>query len=383
MTTQNNTGQESAGSKLFSPVKIGSLNLSHRAVMAPLTRMRTTEGNVPYDLMAKYYAQRATEGGYIVSEATVVSPNGHGYLGAPGIYTEDQMNGWKKITRAVHEKDGKIFLQLWHVGRQSHSELQPDGGIPVGASAIPHDNVAFTSKGWIPVTQNRALLVDEIHDIVNDFRKGAEYAKKAGFDGVELHGANGYLIDQFLQNGTNQRTDEYGGSVKNRVRLLLEVVEAMVSVWGGDHVGVRLSPSGTWGGMSDSNPEALFDYAVEQLNQFGLAYLHIVEPRILGSVLKEEGLQPIAAAHFRKIFKGNIIAAGGFDKESAEAIIARGDADAVAFGRYFISNPDLIDRMKRGLPLNDYDRNSFYGGDENGYTDYPFYEEKSVFEQQI
>jgi N-ethylmaleimide reductase len=374
METTSIAVEEAKGYKLFTPVKLGALSLSHRVVMAPLTRMRTTKDNIPNDLMAEYYSQRATSGGYIISEATVVSPNGHGYYGEPGIYTDRHVEGWKKITKAVHEKGGKIFLQLWHNGRQSHVDLQPDGGAPVGPSAVPHDDMVFTPKGWVKASPNRALTIDEIHQLVADFRRGAERAKAAGFDGVELHGANGYLVDQFLQDGTNKRTDEYGGSIGNRVRFLLEIVEGMVAVWGGNRCAVRLGPSGTFGSISDSNPNALFSYAAEQLNRFGLAYLHIIEPRIVGSYLKEEGLQPVASAQMRKIFKGGIIAAGGFEREGAEAILQKGDADAVAFGRWFISNPDLPLRMRKGAPLAPYDRNTFYGGNEHGYTDYPFYQ---------
>ncbi len=373
METTAIAGKEAKGYKLFTPVKLGALSLSHRVVMAPLTRMRTTKDNIPNDLMAEYYSQRATPGGYIISEATVVSRNGHGYYGEPGIYTDQHVEGWKKITKAVHDKGGKIFLQLWHNGRQSHFDLQPDGGAPVGPSVVPHDDMVFTPKGWVKASPNRALNIDEIRVLVDDFRRGAENARAAGFDGVELHGANGYLVDQFLQDGTNKRTDEYGGSIGNRVRFLLEIVEGMVAVWGGDRCAVRLGPSGTFGSISDSNPAALFGYAAEQLNRFGLAYLHVIEPRIVGSYLKEEGLQPVASAQLRKIFKGAIISAGGFNREDAEAILQRGDADAVAFGRFFISNPDLPLRLQLGLPLNDYDRNTFYGGDEHGYTDYPFY----------
>lgn len=359
--------------KLFSNIKIGANELSHRVVMAPLTRMRTVTGSIPNDLMAEYYGQRATEGGLIIAEATLVSTNGQGYYGAPGIYNDAQAEGWKKVINAVHEKGGKIFLQLWHGGRQSHVDLQPDGGLPLGPSVIPHDDVVYTPKGWVPVTLNREATIADIKAIVADFRSGAERALAAGFDGVELHGANGYLIDQFLQDGSNQRTDEYGGTIEKRARLLLEVTEAIVSVFGADHVGVRVGPSGTFGSMHDSDPIALFGYVAEQLNKFGLAYLHIIEPRINGSYEVAEGLKPVASKHLRTIFKGNIISAGGFQPDNAEDIIEKGDADLVAFGRHFISNPDLVKRIKENLPLNSYDRDTFYGGDARGYTDYPFY----------
>jgi N-ethylmaleimide reductase len=375
MKTQITT--EQAGSlKLFSPVKVGPYQLAHRVVMAPLTRMRTVKDNIPNDLMVEHYAQRATEGGYIVAEATVISPTGHGYYGAPGIYTQEQAEGWKKVTDAVHAKGGIIFLQLFHSGRESHIDLQPDGGLPVGPSVVEHEDHVYTPAGWTTATLNRALEIGEIHAIVNDFRKAAELAKIAGFDGVELHGANGYLVDQFLQDGSNQRTDVYGGPIENRARFLLEVVENMVAVWGGQRVGVRLGPSGTFGSMHDSDPIALFSYAAEQLNKFGLAYLHIIEPRIKGSYEVGEDLEPVASVHLRKIFKGTIIAAGGFNREDAEAIIEKGNADLVAFGRYFVANPDLVKRLRNDIPLNPYDRETFYGGNKRGYNDYPVYQEQ-------
>jgi N-ethylmaleimide reductase len=374
MKSQNNNETGLSGTKLFSPVKIGALDLSHRVVMAPLTRMRTDEGGIPNDMMAEYYGQRATDGALVIAEATLVSINGQGYQGAPGIFTADQTEGWKKVTSAVHKKGGKIFLQLWHGGRQSHTDLQPDGGLPIGPSVIEHEAMVFTHD-WVPATLNREATIDEIQAIVRDFRTGAENAKAAGFDGVELHGANGYLIDQFLQDGSNQRTDEYGGSIPNRVRLMMEAVSQMVDVFGADRVGVRLGPSGTWGGMSDSDPVALFSYAADQLNQFGLAYLHLIEPRVFGNVDRDDLVVPLAAAQLRKIFNGPIIAAGGFQGEDAAEIIASGDADMVAFGRNFIANPDLVKRLKDGLSLNPYDRPSFFGGDARGYVDYPFYEE--------
>jgi N-ethylmaleimide reductase len=334
-------------------------------------------GNLPNDMMATYYSQRATKSGLIISEATVVSSNGHGYFGAPGIHTAEQTEGWKKVTGAVHTKGGKMFSQLWHVGRQSHVDLQPGGGLPVGPSEVYHENLALTPDGWKPASQNRALTVPEIHAIIEDFRKGAENAMKAGFDGVELHAANSYLVDQFLQDTSNKRTDEYGGSIENRSRFLLEIVEAIVSVWGGDRVGVRISPSGTWGGMGDSNPEALFGYVADALNRFGLAYLHVVDPRIVNNVEKKEGyVAPVAAAQLSQIFKGPVLAAGGFTREDAENTLQNGDAAAIVFGRFFIANPDLVERFKNGCELNAYDRDSFYGGDERGYTDYPFYEKQ-------
>ena len=356
---------------LFSAIDLGATSLSHRVVMAPLTRLRSDrDGDVPNALMLEYYRQRASEGGLIISEATAVALNGRGYLGAPGIYSDAQVDGWRGITDAVHAKGGRIFLQLWHVGRVSHVDMT-GGEDPVAPSALSFEGAAFTANGWVPPSPSRALEAHEIPGIVETFRRAAERAQVAGFDGVEIHGANGYLLDQFLHDGSNQRSDIYGGSVENRARLLLEVIEAAVSVWGGDRVGVRLSPGGKFLSMSDSNPEATFDYVASALNRFGLAYLHIIEPRVNGSEVVVEGQAPVASARLRKIFTGPLIAAGGFEAEDAQAAIARGDVDLVAFGRHFIANPDLPKRFELDLPLNAYDRNTFYGGDHRGYTDYP------------
>jgi N-ethylmaleimide reductase len=361
--------------KLFSPVQLGPFTLPHRIVMAPLTRLRSQQpGDIPTPLMAKYYGQRASGRGLIISEATTISILGRGYLGAPGIYSDDQVAGWKTITDLVHAQGARMFLQLWHVGRQSHVDMT-NGQTPVAPSVVPFEQVVFTADGWVPVSPHRALEIDEIPGIVEEYRRGAERAKAAGFDGVELHGANGYLLDQFLQDGSNKRTDAYGGPVENRARLLLEAIEAAVSVWGGERVGVRLGPSGRWAGMSDSNPAATFGYVAQQLNRFGLAYLHVIEPRIKGSEAIADGLPPTASAQLRKIFDGKIIAAGGFGPADAETVVESGDADLVAFGRHFIANPDLPKRLKYKLPLNAYQRDTFYGGDQRGYTDYPFYEQ--------
>ncbi len=362
-------------SKLYEPLDLGAIKLSHRVVQAPLTRLRAElPGDVPGALMAEHYGQRASAGGLQIAEATHISITGRGYLGAPGIYSDAQVVGWRKVTDAVHAKGGRIFLQLWHVGRQSH--VDNTGGVaPVAPSAIQYEQVVVTQDGWVPVSPNRALELDEIPGIVEEFRQGAIRAKAAGFDGVEIHGANGYLIDQFIQDGTNKRTDRYGGPVENRARLLFEVVEAAASVWGGDRVGVRLGPSGTWASMSDSNPEQTFGYIAEQLNRYGLAYLHIIEPRIVGAEAPVDGKPPVAAAQIRKLFKGAIIVAGGFDREGAQHIVDGGDADLVAFGRHFSANPDLPERLRRNLPLTPYDRDTFWGGTGVGYTDFHPYEE--------
>jgi N-ethylmaleimide reductase len=362
-------------SKLMSTVKVGPYELSHRVVLAPLTRMRAEEGAIPGPLMAEYYAQRTSTGAFLIGEATIAAANGNGYLGAPGLYDDNQIAGWKQVTDAVHAKGGRIFLQLYHAGRQSHVDVQPNGATPVSPSAVAHGGVAYTATGWVPSTPSRALEVSEIVDLVESFRKAAERGVAAGFDGVEIHAANGYLFDQFLQDGSNKRTDAYGGSIENRSRFLLDVTNALISVWGSDRVAVRIGPSGSWGDMQDSNPEALFSYVAQQLDKLDLAYIHLIEPRVLGNVDDESKDQaPVAAQLIRKHYKGTIIAAGGFTADSAEAIIAAGDADLVAFGRHFIANPDLPERFRNNWPLNAYDRPSFFGGNEVGYTDYPVYD---------
>lgn len=362
-------------SKLHSSIQLGPYEFAHRVVLAPLTRMRAEASNIPGQLMAEYYAQRTSEGGFLVGEATITSPNGNGYLGAPGLYDDSQIAGWKLVTDAVHAKGGKIFLQLYHAGRQSNSALQPGGAQPVAPTAMDHGGVAFTEKGWSENTPPRELTIEEIQGLVNSFRDAAKRGIAAGFDGVEIHGANGYLIDQFLQDNSNKRTDIYGGSIENRSRFLLEIVNAVISVWGSNRVAVRLGPSGRFGDMGDSNPEALFTHVARELDKLKIAYLHLIEPRILGVIEDEKWSQtPIAARTLRKHFTGTIIVAGGFDGKSANDILEAGDADLVAFGRHFIANPDLPERLRNGWPLNPYDRESFFGGTEVGYTDYPFYE---------
>lgn len=363
-------------SKLLTPIQVGPVPLKHRVVMAPLTRSRAEQpGGVPGELMREYYAQRASDGGLIIGEATSISPSARGWFGAPGLYSAEQVEGWEKITRAVHAKGGRIFAQLWHTGRSSHISVT-EGSVPVSASVNPAywedaTNLTSTPAGWVQPSPHRALDTSEIAGIVENYRQAAEHAKAAGFDGIELHSANGYLLDQFLQNGSNKRTDSYGGSIENRARFLLEVVEALASVFGGDRVAVRIGPNGQWNGMSDSDPQALFGYVAEQLNRFGLAYLHIIEPRVKGNIVIAEGQAPIAAEQLRKIFKGTIMAAGGFEPDTAEAVLQAGDADLVAFGRHFVSNPDLSERIRLSLPLTAYDRDTFYTFDAHGYTDYP------------
>jgi N-ethylmaleimide reductase len=362
---------------LFSPLQVGDLQLSHRVVLAPLTRMRSTQpGDVPNALNATYYAQRASKGGLLISEATQISLLGKGYPAAPGIYSPEQVEGWTLATSAVHAKGGYFFLQLWHVGRISHSSLHPESGLPVAPSAIaPNDGAKALTADFhqVPFETPRALMLEEIPSVVNEYRKGAENAKLAGFDGVEIHSANGYLLDQFLEDKTNHRTDPYGGSIENRARLLLEVVDAVVEVCGKNRVGVRLSPFGKFSDMGDSNPIALFSYILDRLSSRGIAYAHLVEPRV-GNAGADAPIDPDAprsAEIFRKAFRRVLITAGGYTAETAEKAIGSHLADAVAFGRLFIANPDLPKRFEQNVPLNHYDRSTFYGGTEKGYTDYP------------
>lgn len=339
--------------------------------MAPLTRNRAGTGNIPRAMNVTYYQQRASAG-LIITEATQISPQGVGYPNTPGIHSPEQVAGWQRVTEAVHAQDGRIFLQLWHVGRVSHSSLQPNGALPVAPSAIAPDGMAVTYEGEKPFVAPRALETEEISGIVEQYLKAAQNAAEAGFDGVELHSANGYLLDQFLHDGSNQRTDIYGGSIENRVRLLIEVTEAITSVWGSDKVGVRLSPSSTFGSMYDSDPVALFNYVIAQLNQFGLAYLHLVEPRIAGNVTIETDGTGLGVKYFRPLYAGTLITAGAYTRETGEVVLRANEADLVAYGRLFIANPDLPKRFALNAPLNPYERNTFYGGDQRGYLDYPF-----------
>jgi N-ethylmaleimide reductase len=362
---------------LFSPVKIGAYQLTHRLVMAPLTRMRAEKPSLaPRPLNAEYYAQRATPGGLIVAEASPVTATGFGNPGVPGIYTEQQIAGWHKVVDAVHAKGGVIFLQLWHVGRVSHSSFQPGGALPVAPSAVPISSEfkAMTADGKVVDYETpRALETSEIPAMVDAYREGAKNALKAGFDGVEIHGANGYLIEQFLQSRSNLRTDQYGGSIENRVRFLMEVTQAAIEVWGADRVGVRLSPYGIANGSGEADPMPLYSHAIKSLDKLGLAYLHFIEPRSSGAGRAEVNHQnvPSAMVLYRPMWSGKLISAGGFTGEAADAAIAAGHADAIAFGRIFISNPDLPRRLQHGYPLTPYNRATFYGGEENGYTDYP------------
>ncbi len=366
---------------LFSPLKIGPYQLKHRVVMAPLTRMRAEKpGLAPRPLNVEYYAQRATPGGLIIAEASPVMATGFGNPGVPGIYSEQQVKGWREVVDAVHARGGVIFLQLWHVGRVSHSSFQPGGALPVAPSAvpIPADYKAMTADGKaVPYETPRALETAEIAGVIDAYRQGARNALEAGFDGVEIHGANGYLIEQFLQSHSNLRTDRYGGSIENRVRFLMEVTQAVVDVWGAERVGVRLSPYGVANGSGEPDPMPLYSHAIRSLDPLGLAYLHFIEPRSSGAGRAEVNHQnvPSAMVLFRPIWSGKLITAGGFTGETADAAIAAGHADAIAFGRIFISNPDLPLRLERGYKLTPYNRATFYGGEEAGYTDYPVHDE--------
>ena len=351
---------------LFSPINLGAIALKNRMVMAPLTRNRAGEGGVPHDLNATYYAQRASAG-LIITEATPISAMAHGYPALPGIYTPEQVAGWQKVVKAVHDKGGKIVLQLWHVGRISHPSLL-DGALPVAPSAIKPAGKAFTYKGLVDYVEPRALDANELPVIVQDYVHATKCALEAGFDGVEIHAANGYLLDQFLRDGSNKRTDNYGGSFENRARLLMEVTEAVVAVAGNNKVGVRLSPVNPFNDMQDSNPQALFNHVTEQLNIFNLAYLHVVEGGIHGGGKAD----PFDFVQMRKLYQSAYMANLSYDKARGNAAIASGHADAIAYGVPFIANPDLVERYKTDAPLNAADSKSFYGGSEIGYTDYPF-----------
>ncbi len=358
-------------SKLFSSTNVGKIALDHRVVMAPLTRLRSDADDTPSAMMVEHYGQRASQGGLIIVEAASVSLRSRAYYGAPGLYADRHVEGYRAIADAVHAKGGRVVAQIIHNGRTSHVEVS-GGAQPIGPSLVPLDQQALTPTGWKPVSPHRAMDLADIKETIADFRNAARRAFEAGVDGVELHAANGYLLDSFLQDGTNRRTDGYGGSADNRARLLLEVAEAVGAVNGMDRVGVRLSPSGEWNAISDSDPDATFGRVAELLNGYGLAYLHLIEPRIKGDDDKvgQKGRAPTAAATLRSHFSGPIIAAGGFDGDGAEAILQRGDADLVAFGRWFTSNPDLPERLRRKLPLTPYDRSAFWGGTEKGYTDF-------------
>lgn len=352
-------------SQLLTPLDLGPLRLANRIVMAPMTRSRAGEGNAPGALNALYYTQRASAG-LLITEATQISQQGVGYPFTPGLHTDGQVAGWRQVTEAVHAAGGRIFAQLWHVGRISHPAFQPGGALPVAPSAIAPPGTTRTLDGPQPYAVPRALELAEIPGVVRDYAEAARRALEAGFDGVEIHAANGYLIDQFLRDGTNRRTDAYGGSAENRVRFLREVTEAVAAVWGAGRVGVRLSPRSEFNAMSDSDPLATFSAAARVLAEIGVAYLHVVEPRVPG-----ESEADRVTPHLRKLFPGALIVNGGYTAETAERALAAGEADLVSFGAPYIANPDLVERFAEGAPLNAPNPATFYGGAEAGYTDYP------------
>ena len=358
---------------MFTPIKLGSIELKNRLVMAPLTRMRAIDGDVPNPLAKTYYAQRASAG-LIISEATQISPIGKGYPATPGIYSPEQTAAWKEIVSAVHAKGGKMVAQLWHVGRISHSSLHPEQGLPEAPSAIAPTGQTYGADWKLHDYETpKAMTAEDIARLLIDFELAAANAKAAGFDGVEIHSANGYLLDQFLQDKTNHRTDGYGGSIENRLRLLGEVIESVAKIYPSDCIGVRLSPYGSFNDMADSDPIALFNAVIQKLNGYHLSYVHMIEPRSTsaGGNDKVNAEAPITSEIFRAAYQGKFISAGGYDQAMGEAVLEAGLADAVAYGRLYISNPDLAERFQQGAALNAYDRASFYGGAEVGYTDYP------------
>lgn len=352
---------------LFLPFELGDITLPNRIVMAPLTRNRATKGtDAPNALNALYYGQRASAG-LIITEATQISQQGQGYIWTPGIYTKAQVDGWTKVTNAVHEAGGRIFIQLWHVGRVSHVSLQPGGGKPVAPSAIAANTKTFIATGFADTSEPRALATEEIAGIVGDYKRAAENAKLAGFDGIEIHGANGYLIDQFLKDGTNKRTDRYGGPIENRVRFALEVTDAILQIWDRRRVGIRLSPVSPANNAIDSHPEGVFFHLVEALSARKLAYIHVIE----GATGGPRDIAPFDFAALRKAFSGAYIANNNYTRELAIESLQDGRADLIAFGKLFIANPDLVERLRRNAPLNMPKQETFYGGGAEGYTDYP------------
>jgi len=367
-TGRSETG---GGDSLFDEIEVGALRLPHRIVMAPMTRNRAGDGNAPRELNERYYRQRASAA-LIVTEASQVEPGGVGYPDTPGIHSGAQVEGWKRVVDGVHEEGGRIFLQLWHVGRVSHPSYH-DGDAPIAPSAIRPEGELFTPDGMKPFEEPRALETDEVAEVVGRFRHGAERAREAGFDGVEIHGANGYLIDQFLRDGVNRRTDRYGGSVENRARLLLEVTDAVVEEWGSNRVGVRLSPGGTFNDMHDADPLKTWGYTAEQLAERDLAYVHTVEQEL------DDGTT--ASALIRSAYEGTHIVCGGYDRASGEEALQQGRADLVAYARLFLANPDLPKRFAEDAPLNEWDESTFYGGDAEGYIDYPTLEEVTAQQQ--
>lgn len=358
---------------LFTPYRLGDLSLSNRVVLAPLTRNRAGEGFVPSEFAATYYSQRASAG-LLISEASQISPQGQGYQDTPGIYTQAQIDGWRQVTDAVHGKGGRIFLQLWHVGRVSHVDLQENGAAPVAPSALRPATKVFVNNSFEDVSEPRALDISELPGIVNDFRQAAANAIAAGFDGVEIHGANGYLLDQFIKDGANVRTDAYGGSIENRARLLLEVTAAVVEEVGAGRTGIRISPVSPANGVTSSDPQAQFDYIVDRLDAMGIVYLHVVE----GATGGPRDVAPFDFGALRQRFKNTYIANNGYDLDLASSRLSEDQADLIAFGRPFIGNPDLVERLRTGAPLSAFNPATLYGGGAAGYVDYPTFAESSA-----
>jgi N-ethylmaleimide reductase len=355
---------------LFTPTKLGRIELANRIVMAPMTRGRADSDGTPNDLLAEYYEQRASAG-LIITEATAISRTGYGWVGSPGIFNQSHVEGWRKVTNAVHRNGGRIFLQLWHMGRVSHPDFL-GGYLPVAPSALAAQGETYTAAGRKPYVTPRALDTEEIPFVIQEYAHAARLAREAWFDGVEIHAANGYLIDQFLRDGSNRRLDRYGGSVENRVRFLSEVTEAVTRAWSSDHVGVRLSPTNPYNDMRDSDPLKTFTYATHELNKFNLAYLHVLE-----GVSRDPSSEAITP-HLRRLYKGTMIINGGYDKHAATRALAEGEADFVAFGTPFIANPDLVERFRENHPLNPMKSDGLYNGGAEGYIDYPFLSESLV-----
>jgi N-ethylmaleimide reductase len=365
-----------SSAKLFEPFKLGPITLPNRLVMAPLTRNRAVPpGMVPSPLAVDYYGQRASAG-LLITEASQVSQQGQGYQDTPGIYSKEQVEGWRKVADRVHERGGRIFIQIWHVGRISHTSLQVGGGKPVAPSAIRAKGKTFVNGTFTDISEPRALELSEIPGIIDDFKRGAANALAAGFDGVEIHGANGYLLDQFAKDGANKRTDVYGGGIENRAKLMLEVSRAVAAEAGADRTGIRISPVTPANDVSDSNPQPLFDYIVDGLDALNLAYLHVIE----GATGGPRDIAPFDYASLRRRFKRAYMANNGYDFELASRQLEANAADLIAFGKPFISNPDLVERLKQGAALNEWDKTTFYGGGARGYTDYPTLQSKQAAE---
>jgi N-ethylmaleimide reductase len=353
--------------KLFESIRIGKTELANRIVMAPLTRKRATRDNIPTAIMIKYYRQRSSAG-LIISEATNISPEAVGYFDTPGIFNETQVEAWKRITGAVHDEGGKIFMQLWHTGRHSHPTMLPGGQKPLAPSAVNEDGLVNTPEGHLPTVVPMAMTKEDIERTIGDYKRAAANALKAGFDGVEIHGANGYLPHQFLMESTNKRTDEYGGDPVNRARFLFRVIREVLDECGPDQTALRLSPIFMKRSIWDPDPISLFEFVIKELNNYDLAYLHLTEPA--GQVVDYAGWTGRIAPHFRKIYEGQLMICGGYDRQKASEVVEKGYADLVAFGRPYISNPNLVERFKKAIELTPWDEDTFYEGGERGYIDY-------------